>query len=179
MAAPHLVCAGHGAVRRRRRAHAQARARRSTVAEAAVGAGSLGGAGSGAADANLRTRTRADATACSTPIRDRSRRAVARSACWRIALTRRYGVEARFGLYGTGAADRDFRETSRARRTLELAERIDQYLVDGALVVTLPGPNSHRRLVPFVSAGGGLPAAVARRADAGRGRAASITSVAA
>ena len=119
--------------------------------EAAIGVGWLGGSSLGDRDANLRTRTGGDYRLFSTESRfDGAPSLEARGA---YALTSRYIVEGRVGishpdLFTAISADAE------STPDLTVAERIDQYTFEGALVALFPGLR-FASFVPFASGGAG------------------------
>jgi hypothetical protein len=119
--------------------------------EAALSAGWLGGSGFGGADANLRTRTGGDYLLFTTDSRIASTPAL--EARISYALTRRFAVEGRFGFSRPDLRTSISGDVEGAP-PIDVAERIDQYTFEGALVVTLPGLR-FTSLVPFVSGGAG------------------------
>jgi hypothetical protein len=119
--------------------------------EASFSAGWRGGSSFGSADANLRTRTGGDYLLFSTDSRMVGAPALEARASY--ALTRRYALEGRF------TASRPELHTSisadvEGAADLEVAEQVDHYTFEGALVVMVPalrvGP-----LLPFASVGAG------------------------
>jgi hypothetical protein len=121
--------------------------------EIAVGAGVLGGASLGQQDARIRANSQDD-----QPFRlftTDSRLAAAPVIAVRAGfmVTRRYGVEAAF-TFGRPEVRTSLSDDAEEAPPLVAIERIDQYLVDGGLVVALEelrlGP-----LLPVVSGGGG------------------------
>jgi hypothetical protein len=119
--------------------------------EVAIAGGWLAGAALGDGDANLRTREGDDSRLFSTS----SRFAGAPGLELRVGLplTRRYAVEGRVGFVHPEmrtaiAADAE------GAPAVTVAERIDQYTVEGAVVMMLDGW-SVGRLVPFASGGAG------------------------
>jgi hypothetical protein len=119
--------------------------------EAAFGIGWLGGAGFGGADANLQTGTGGDYLLFSTD--SRIAPALALEARVAYALTRRYVIEGRFG-FSQPEVRTAISDDVEGAPSLDVAERIDQYTFEGAVVVMLPGLR-FTSLVPFVSAGAG------------------------
>jgi hypothetical protein len=119
--------------------------------EASFSAGWLGGSAFGVAEANLRTRTGDDYLLFSTESRMRGAPAIEARASY--APTPRYAAEGRF------AMSRPELRTSVASDVeggpdIDVAERIDQYTFEGALVVMLPGLRMGP-LLPFASVGAG------------------------
>jgi hypothetical protein len=119
--------------------------------EAAVGLGVIGGAALGSDDANLRTADGSDFRLFSAESRFGGARALEARAGF--ALTPRYAVEVRFALSHPELLTAISADVEGAP-DIALAERIDQYVVDAAILVTLDrvriGP-----IVPFASAGAG------------------------
>ena len=122
--------------------------------EVAVGGGLLGGAALGSRDANLRA-----SRPTPQPFRlftadsqfDRARMLHARAS---FALTRRFALE---GGVTWGRPDMRTSITADAEGAppTTSTERVDQYLVDGGIVMMLYRFRIGDRAVPFVSAGGG------------------------
>ena len=119
--------------------------------EAAFSGGWLGGSGFGGADANLRTRTGGDYLLFTTDSRLASTPALEARVSY--ALTRRFAVEGRFGFSRPDLRTSISGDVEGAP-PIDVAERIDQYTFEGALVVMLPGLR-FTSLVPFVSGGAG------------------------
>jgi hypothetical protein len=119
--------------------------------EAGGGAGLFGRADFSAADANLRTRDGGDFRLFSTTSAMAAAAHVeTRAGFW---FTRRYGVEVRFG-FSRPELRTSISSDAEGAPSAEVAEQIDQYIVDGAFVMMLDGLRAGP-LVPFVSAGAG------------------------
>lgn len=119
--------------------------------DAAFGIGWLGGAGLADRDANLRTRDGGDYRLFSTSSRFAGTTVLETRVGY--GLTRRYRLEGRIGfshpeLRSSVTADAE------GAPDIELAERVDQYTFEGALVVRLPEWRMSS-LVPFVAGGAG------------------------
>ena len=120
----------------------------------AAGGGAFGGTSFGSADANLRTNATteqpyrlfsADSSLSPAPVLD---------VALGMRLARRIAVEAgvKFGrpeLRTALSADAE------SAAPLTVVERIDQYLIDGTVVVRIDELRMGRRTVPFVAAGAG------------------------
>ena len=120
-------------------------------AEASFSAGWFGGSSFGSADANLRTRTGGDYLLFSTDSRMRGAPAIEARASY--ALSTRYAIEGRF------AASRPELRASissdvEGAADLEVAEQVDHYTFEGALVVMVPALRIGS-LLPFASVGAG------------------------
>ena len=119
--------------------------------EIAIGVGVAGGNTVAAADANLRTRDATDYRLFRTSTRFAASRLT--EARIGFALTRRYAVEARLGFCQPELRTTVTGDVEGAPDTT-LAERADQYVVGGALIVTLDAIRIGA-IVPFASAGAG------------------------
>jgi hypothetical protein len=119
--------------------------------EAAFAAGWLGGGGLGAAAANLRTSGSGDYLLFTTD----TRFAAAPMIEARVAypLTSRYTIEGRFGFSRPELRTSISGDVENAP-ALRVAEPVDQYTFEGALVVMLSGLR-FASLVPFASGGAG------------------------
>ena len=119
--------------------------------EAAVAGTWLSGAGAGGADANLRTGAGGDYRLFSAD----SRFAAAPALETRVAypLTRRYTIEGRFG-YSRPELSSAISADAENAPSLTLTETLDQYIVEGAVLVMLEGLR-FASLVPFASGGAG------------------------
>jgi hypothetical protein len=119
--------------------------------EVAVGLGLVGGAALGGDDANLRAADGSDFRLFGAESRFGG--APALEARAGLALTRRYAMEVRFALSHPELMTSISADVEGAP-DIELTERIDQYVVDAAILVRLDrvriGP-----VVPFASAGAG------------------------
>ena len=119
--------------------------------EVAVGLGVIGSAAFGGDDASLRAADGADFRLFGAESRFGG--APALEARAGVALTRRYAMEVRFALSHPELLTSISGDVEGAP-DIELAERIDQYVVDAAILVSLDrlrlGP-----VVPFASAGAG------------------------
>jgi hypothetical protein len=130
-------------------AHAQAR--EVPGLEAAFAVGWMGGVSFGAADANLRTRTGDDFLLFSTDSRMGSAPLIEARAAY--GLSRRYAVEGRFG-FGRPEARTSISGDVEAAPDLEIAEQIDQYTFEAALLVLFRDADA-AAVRPFVSLGAG------------------------
>ena len=122
--------------------------------EADAGAGILGGGGLGSADANLRRND---------PVRQTFRlfttsSDVGRAPLWLVRLafplSRRFAIE---GALTKATPDVRVSATSdfEGAPSITTTETIDQYFIDGSVVVMLDELRIGTRAVPFVAAGGG------------------------
>jgi hypothetical protein len=119
--------------------------------EAAFAVGWFGSAGLGDRDANLRTRTGGDYRLFGTESRfDAAPVIEARGG---YALTPRYIVEGRVGISHPELSTSITGDAENAP-DLTVAERIDQYTFEGALVALFPGLR-FASFVPFASGGAG------------------------
>ena len=119
--------------------------------EVAVGLGVVGGAALGSDDANLRTATGSDFRLFGA--QSRFGAAPTLEARAGLALTRRYAMEVRFALSHPELLTSISADVEGAP-DIELTERIDQYVVDAALLVRLDRIRIGS-VVPFASAGAG------------------------
>jgi opacity protein-like surface antigen len=119
--------------------------------EVSFGGGFQGGASLGSGDAALRTRESGDYRLFTTDSRFAGAGILEARAG--MAFTSRYGVEVRVAFSGPELRSR-VSEDAEGAPAIEVAERVDQYVVDGALVVAIPGLGIGG-LVPFVSGGAG------------------------
>jgi hypothetical protein len=119
--------------------------------EVSFGGGFLGGASVGSGDATLRTREDDDYRLFATDSRFAGAGILEARAT--MTLTPRYGVQVRFGLSRPELRSA-ISEDVEGAPSIEVAERVDQYIVDGALVVALPALRVGG-IVPFVSGGAG------------------------
>ena len=119
--------------------------------EIAVAGGWLGGAALGEGDANLRTREGGDSRLFSTTSRFAAAPTIEVRAG--VALTRRYAIEGRIGLSHPEMRTAVSADVEGAPDST-LAERVDQYVFEGAVVATLDGLRFWG-LVPFASGGAG------------------------
>lgn len=122
--------------------------------EADAGAGILGGGGLGSADANLRT---------SDPVRQTFRlfatsSDVGRAPLWLVRLafplSRRFAIE---GALTKATPDLRISATSdfEGAPSITTSETIDQYFIDGSILVMLDELRIGTRAVPFAAAGAG------------------------
>jgi hypothetical protein len=119
--------------------------------EAAFAGGWLSGAALGGTDANLRTRDGGEYLLFSADSRfDAAPMLEARVA---YPFTRRYTLEGRFGLSRPELRTSISADVENAP-ALSVAERVDRYTIEGALIVMLNGLR-FRSLVPFASGGAG------------------------
>ncbi len=118
--------------------------------EAAFAFGWIGGLSFGSADANLRTRTGDDYLLFTTDSRMGGAPAIEARASHGIG--RRYAVEGRFG-FARPELRTSISGDAEGAPELEVAEQIDQYTFEGALLVLFGGAG--RTVRPFVSAGAG------------------------
>ena len=117
----------------------------------AVAGGLMGGASLGQTDAALRARGGGDYPLFTTD--SRVSRAAALEVKASFALTRRYAAEGRIR-FSRPELRTSISGDVEGAPPLEVAERLDQYTFEGALVVTLDRFR-WRGLVPFASAGAG------------------------
>lgn len=115
------------------------------------GGGFIGGASVGSGDATLRTRQDDSYRLFATDSRFAGAGTLETRAG--MALTPRYGVEVRVGLSRPELRS-VISEDVEGAPALEVAERVDQYVVDGALIITLRGLRIGG-VVPFVAGGAG------------------------
>ena len=116
-----------------------------------MGLGIIGGAGLGGIDANLRNATGAEFQLFNADSSfGRARMLEARAG---LELTRRYAVEVRFGVSHPELRTAISGDVEGAP-DITLTERIDQYMIDAALRVTLDRFRIGS-LVPFATAGAG------------------------
>jgi hypothetical protein len=119
--------------------------------DVSFGGGFIGGASVGSGDATLRTQEDEGYRLFATDSRFAGAGILEARAA--MALTSRYGVEVRVGLSRPELRSA-ISEDVEGAPALEVAERVDQYVVDGALVITLRGLRIGG-IVPFVSGGAG------------------------
>jgi hypothetical protein len=119
--------------------------------EVVFGAGWLGGAGLGNGDASLRARGGGEFALFSTDSRFAG--APVLEARIAYALNRRYGVEARFG-FSRPELRSSISGDVEGAPPISVAERVDQYAIDGAAIVMLDGMRLGR-VIPFLSVGAG------------------------
>ena len=118
------------------------------------GAGLLTGATLGDSDANLRANDQTRRTARLFATSSDISRALVWSARVSYSMTRRFVLE---GALTKSSPDVRTALTSDAEgaASVTVAERIDQYFIDGSLLVMLDELRIGPRLVPFVAVGGG------------------------
>jgi hypothetical protein len=111
----------------------------------------LAGAALGSDDANLRTPDGSDLRMFAAESRFGAARMLEARAAF--ALTRRYAVEVRFAVSHPELLTKVTADVEGAP-DIALAERVDQYVVDAAILVTLDRVRTGT-IVPFASAGAG------------------------
>jgi len=128
--------------------------RQSGRVEVDGGAGLLSGATLGDSDANLRANSQTGRTARLFATSSDLSRAPLWSARVSYSLTRRFVLE---GALTKSSPDVRTAVTSDAEgaASVTIAERMDQFFLDGSLLVMLDEARIGTRLVPFVAVGGG------------------------
>jgi len=121
--------------------------------EVSGGGGWFGGGTLGQRDANLRANS-----ATSSPYRlfttdTQFGAAPVLEARVSVALSRRFGIEGRFG-YSRPELRTSISSDAEQGNALTAVEQMDQYMIDGSVVVMLGGVRVGN-VVPFVTAGGG------------------------
>jgi hypothetical protein len=141
MAALWLACASS----------AQAQGSNASGVEAAFAAGWLGGLSFGTSDASLRTRTGDDSPLFSTESTMGAAPVFEARATY--PLTSRYAIEGRFG-FAMPEVRTSISGDVEGAPSLDVAEQIDQYTFDGALLVMF-GDTRPDSVRPFISLGAG------------------------
>ena len=121
--------------------------------EVGGGFGLLGGASIGTEDANLRANTSPAEPYRLFTAESSVQRAGVLEARLGVALTRRYAVEGRFS-FSRPELQSSISADVEGAPGLTVVERVDQYVIDAAVLVLFDEAR-FARMVPFASAGGG------------------------